>query len=97
MKRSPKRYCWLARLAFLLGALEPHAETFDQSIEPRQEDAFAIYRKGKLLGHVGGPEHPATNPEAFFHTWNYHDQPLLGDPLARMRFIDRTPPDPIQP
>ncbi|MEC9131887.1 MAG: hypothetical protein VYE02_10920, partial [Verrucomicrobiota bacterium] len=41
MKRSPKRYCWLALLAFLLGALEPHAETFDQSIEPRQEDAFA--------------------------------------------------------
>ena len=58
---------------------------------------FAIYRKGKLLGHVGGPEHLATNPEAFFHAWNYHDQPLLEDPLTRMRFIDRTPPEPIQP
>jgi hypothetical protein len=58
---------------------------------------FAIYRKGKLLGHVGGPEHPATDPQGFFHTWNYHDQPLLGDPLARMQFIDKTAPETIQP
>ena len=51
--------------------------------------SFLIYRKGQIIGEIAGKLNRRWNPTGAYKAWNYSDQPLEGQELPPMIFVDR--------